>query len=235
MANLELSLSVSWHDTASPLPAATRRKAFAAARRHSRTVRLLRIALPILGVAAIAGLFALTRLGIPLPLDLSSARLSVTPNAVIMEHPNLSGFDGSEREYTVSADRATQPLSNPDQMQLEAIKATISVPGQGATTVTAGAGEYDHGDRTLRLSGDIEVDSSGGYSLRMRDAAIDFEAGTMRSDSPVTVMYSDSEVTGQRFLATEGGQRILFEGGVESTIMPPKRKLPPDERGEPGR
>jgi lipopolysaccharide export system protein LptC len=189
----------------------------------------------VFGVAAVAALFALTRLGLPLPLDLSTARLSVTSNAVIMEHPNLSGFDGSEREYNVSADRATQPLTNPDQMQLDAIKATIGVPGQGTTTVTAGVGEYDHGDRTLRLSGNIAVDSSGGYSLRMRDANIDFAAGTMRSESPVTVTYSDSEVTGQRFLATDGGQRILFEGGVESTIMPPKRKLPADASREPGR
>ncbi len=57
----------------------------------------------------------------------------------------------------------------------------------------------------------------------MTDADIDFNAGTMRSDNPVTVIYADGEITGQRFRATEGGKRILFEGGVSTTIMPPKR------------
>jgi lipopolysaccharide export system protein LptC len=220
-----MSLAAPWHDSAAPATDVARRRAFAAARRHSFRVRMLRVALPLFGLAAIAGLFALTRLGLPGPLDLSAARLSVTPNAVIMENPNLTGFDGDEREYSVAARRAVQPLTSPDQVHLEAIEATVTVPGQGVTTITAGSGDYDHGALTLRLEGDVVVDSSGGYALRMQDADIDFEAGTMRSGNPVTVTYSDSEVTGQRFEATDGGRHLLFTGGVESTIMPPKREM----------
>ncbi len=224
-----MSLAAPWHDSAAPTPDAARQRAFAAARRHSRRVRALRVVLPFLGLAAIAGLFALTRIGLPGPLDLSAARLSVTPNAVIMENPNLTGFDGDDREYSVAARRAVQPLATPDKVHLEAIEATVTVPDQGVTTISAGTGDYDHGAFTLRLEGDIVVDSSGGYALRMHDADIDFEAGTMRSGSPVTVTYSDSEVTGQRFEATDGGRHLLFTGGVRSTIMPPKRGTAPRE------
>jgi hypothetical protein len=46
------------------------------------------------------------------------------------------------------------------------------------------------------------------------------------------VIYADSEITGQRFSATDGGTRILFEGGVRTVVMPPKRKPKQDEPAE---
>ncbi|MGH6924771.1 MAG: LPS export ABC transporter periplasmic protein LptC [Propylenella sp.] len=230
-----MSISASFKGREARLPASARRKAFRAARRHSRNVRLLRILLPAAGVATIAALFVLTRLGLPIALDLSNARLSITPNAVIMEHPNLTGFDGERREYSVAAERAIQSLANPNEVRLEAIKASIGIAEQGVTTIVAGAGLYDHEGRRLRLEGNVSVDSAGGYALRMTDADIDFLGGTMQSAHPVTVIYADSEVTGQRFFATDGGKRVLFEGGVRTIVMPPKRKATqnlPAERAE---
>jgi lipopolysaccharide export system protein LptC len=227
MAGSQMSFSASWQDSGAPGRSLARGKAFDVARRHSRRVRLLRVLLPAAGVAAVAGFFVLTRLGLPTALDLSAARLSITPNAVIMEHPNISGFDGEQREYSVVAARAIQPLANPDQVRLEEIKATITAAGLGTTVVTAGSGSYDHGARTLRLEGNIAVDSAEGYALRMTDADLDFLAGTMRSANAVTVTYADSETTAQRFLATDGGKHIRFEGGVRTTIIPPKRETEP--------
>lgn len=222
-----MSLSASWQDDGSAATAA-RRKAFAAARRHSRGVRLLRILLPAMGLAAVVALFALTHLGLPIPLDLSTARLSVTPNGVVMEHPNLTGFDSDQREYSIAAERAIQSLANPDQVSLEAIKATIKA-ATGATVITAGEGHYDHGGRTLRLDGDIAVESAEGYALRMTDVDIDFQAGTLRSTGPVSVKYADSELNAERVQVTEGGERILFDGGVSATFMPPKRDAAAEE------
>jgi hypothetical protein len=58
----------------------------------------------------------------------------------------------------------------------------------------------------------------------MTDADIDFDAGALRSDNPVTAIFADAEITGQRFTATDGGNRLLFAGGVHTTVMPPKRE-----------
>lgn len=218
-----MSLSASWQDTGLTAPLEARRSALRAARRHSRRVRVLRILLPVVALMGIGALFALTQLGLPLALDLSNARLSITPNAVIMEHPNFTGFAGEGREYSVSAARAVQSLANPDRVQLEAISATIDIADQGVTSVAAGSGKYDHAAGTLRLEGDVTLDSSQGYGLRMREVDIDFNAGTMRSDKPVTVIYADSEIVAERLLASDNGKRIRFEGGVHTTIMPPKR------------
>lgn len=207
-----------------PVERQARARVFATARRHSWLVRLLRVFLPLAGAVAVVGLIAVTHLRLPANLDLSAARLSVTSNAIIMDRPHLTGFDRDKREYSVAAERAVQPLASPDQVALEAIDAKVTVPGQGAATVKADIGDYDHSARTLRLRGDIAIDTTEGYALRMTDADIDFTAGTMVSDNAVRATYKGSEISGERIIVEEGGNIIVFEGKVETTIMPPKRQ-----------
>jgi lipopolysaccharide export system protein LptC len=200
-----------------------RQRAFLAARRHSRWVKRLRVLLPLAGALVVLVFFAVTRLALPGDLDLTVAQLSVTRNSIIMDNPHLTGFDADRREYSVSADRAVQALTDPDKVDLEKIKALVTVTGQGTTEVAAESGSYDNAESALRLHGVIAVESSQGYGLRMNDAAIDFKAGTMSSPNPVTIRYQDSETSGDSIDVSGGGQVIVLEGGVRTTLMPPKR------------
>lgn len=198
--------------------------AFDAARRHSSLVRRLRLLLPLAGVTTLVAFVGAARIAVPEGLDLSVARTTVTRNAIIMEQPKLSGFDKASREYTVTAERATQLLSTPDEVRLEAIRAEIRLAGQGSATVTAAAGDYDNGKATLKLHGGIGLVSSDGYSLAMTDADIDLKGGTLVSANPVRVVYQDSETRGDRLSVREGGGIIVLESGVRTMLMPPKRK-----------
>jgi lipopolysaccharide export system protein LptC len=200
-----------------------RRRVFEAARRHSRLVRRLRVLLPAAGVVTVIAFLVATRIALPGNLDLAGASLSVTRNSIIMDNPHLTGFDADGREYTVGADRAVQPLLNPDRVRLEAIEASVLVPDQGTATITAEAGEYDNRTGLLDLQGAIVVDSSEGYALRMNAADVDLRGGTMTSNNPVSVRYQDSETTGQSLSVTEGGKIIVLQGGVRTTLMPPRR------------
>lgn len=200
-----------------------RRNAFLAARRHSRFVRRMRFMLPAGAVVAILVMVVVARISLPMGLDLSLAKLSVTRNAVIMDNPHLTGFDEDGREYTVRADRAIQQIAAPDMVNLETIEAQITTDSQGTATVTARSGDYDNSAGTLSLDGGIAVDSSQGYSLRLENADIDLENGTLVSTSPVSVRYQDSETTGQGLSVTGGGKSIIIEGSVRTRLMPPKR------------
>jgi lipopolysaccharide export system protein LptC len=212
-----------------------RRLAFQAVRRHSRRVRRLRVLLPLAGGLVVLALGVVTRLGLPADLDLSMARLSVTRNSIIMDHPHLTGFDADKREYSVEAARAIQALTRPDQVRLEEIRATVTVAGQGTATIRAASGDYDNAATTLKLTGGIAVDSSQGYALTMQDADIDLRNGTMRSANPVTISYQDSRTSGQSISVTEGGQNIALEGGVTTILMPPKRAPAPAAPAEPAK
>ena len=226
-----MALSASWQDTSAhphtPAGRPARRRAFAAARRHSRRVGLLRVLLPLAGVLAVAGFVMKTHFALPGDVDLTAASLSVTRNSIIMDRPHLTGFDGDRREYSLLADRAIQPLSSPGQVRLEDIEAKVSAAGHGPTSITAEAGDYDHEKSTLQLLGAIAVDSAEGYRLRMSGANVDFGAETMASENPVSIGYADSEITGQKLSVSDGGKLIVIEGNVRTVLMPPKRAAAP--------
>lgn len=206
-----------------------RLQVFRAARRHSRLVRMLRRGLPVAGVLAIVALAVASRMPAPVDFDFSVARTTVTRNSVVMEHPRLSGFDRSMREYTVTADRATQLLSAPDEVQLERISANLKLPGRGSADIEAGGGAFNNGEGTLDLHGGVDVSSTEGYSLQMAGAAIDMKAGTLVSPSPVRILYQDSETTANRLSVSEGGKIIVLEEQVRTVMMPPKRARPSTE------
>lgn len=211
-----MALTATWRDSSARTGA--RKRAFTAARRHSRRVRALRFLLPVAGVLAVAAFAAKTHFSFPGMADLTSAGLSVTRNSIIMDRPRLTGFAGDKREYTVAADRAIQPLASPGEVRLESLQATLTSATGGVTTISADSGDYDHTNNTLRLFGTIEVNSAEGYKLTMTDADIDFEAETMVTENPVKIGYEDSEITGDRMSATDGGQRIVVEGGVRTVV-----------------
>lgn len=218
-----MAITATWDNAISLPPDADRHRAFRRARRHSRLVRRLRILLPLTGAAIIAILFAATNFSLSVNVDIAGLELSVTPNGIVMANPHLTGFDEDGRHYSVEAARALQALSNPDQVRLEDISATVTVEGQGTATITAAAGDYDNAESTLVLHGGVAIDSSEGYALRMEDADIDFGSGTMVSANPVTISYQDSSTVGDSLHVTGGGSSIVLEGNVRTDIMPPKR------------
>jgi lipopolysaccharide export system protein LptC len=227
---VDMAVSASW-DTGdfvhAPAGRKARRRAFALARRHSRWVVLLRVLLPVGGLLAVAGFVVKAHLGFPGDIDLSAASLSVTKNSIIMDHPHLTGFGADKRGYSLSANRAIQPLNTPGQVRLEEIIAKVTGANQGETNITAEAGDYDHEKNTLQLLGAIAVDSAEGYRLRMSGAHVDFGANTLVTDNPVSIGYGDSEITGQRMSVSNGGKTIVVEGNVRTKVMPPKRAPAP--------
>lgn len=222
-----MAVSASWQTPAAASRGASdrqrRRRAFQAARRHSRWVRRLRILLPSAGGLAVLAFAGIAQFKLPENLDLSAARLSVTPSSIIMDRPHLKGFDEKNQEYSVQADRAVQALANPNAVSLEKIIATIGKAGKVGATITAESGDYDRGKSTMQLHGAISVDSPEGYSVRMTDADIDLGAGTMVSPNPVTVTYGRHKTTGKTIAVAGGGDSIILQGDVRTTLIPEKR------------
>src|SRR3981081_2300079 len=99
---------------------------FAMAARHSRLVRLLRIAVPaavILAMTAIVfvSIFNPFRMLLPkLPLDMGN--LVVSGTKITMESPHLSGYSADRRPYEVWAKTATQDLNDPDTGDIQTLR-----------------------------------------------------------------------------------------------------------------
>src|ERR1041384_3878617 len=150
-------------------------RAFLAARRHSRLVRILRVAVPAAVSFALVVVILITylnplRMLAKLPINVDN--LVVSGTKVTMEQPRLSGFTSDARAYELTADTAAQDMTKPDIVELRNIRAKVEMQDKSIMELTAISGFYDSKGETLRLDRDIRLNTSG-YRARLSEAMID--------------------------------------------------------------
>ena len=202
---------------------------FAVAARHSRMVRLLRVAVPaavILAMAAIIGVsvFNPFRMLMPkLPLDMGN--LVVSGTKITMESPHLSGYSPDQRPYELWAKTATQDLADPNHVDLKALRAKVLMEDRSTLTLDARDGRFDTKEQLLNLSKDIFLQTSSGYEARLSQAFVDIGKGTVTSEEHVDVKLLQGTLTADKLRITGGGDIIRFEGNVVLNLD----KLPAEE------
>lgn len=197
-------------------------RAFRAARRHSRAVRILRVAIPLAVVLGFTGIFLITyfnplRMLAKLPIDVGN--LVVSGTKITMEHPRLSGFTGDARGYELSADAAKQDLTKPDLIELRNIRAKVQMQDKSTVEVYATNGIYDSKGETLKLDQNIVLSSSTGYRGRLSEAMIDIRKGNVVSERPVEVELLQGTLNANRLEIADSGDLVRFGGGVNMTLM----------------
>jgi lipopolysaccharide export system protein LptC len=196
------------------------RRAFRAAMRHSRLVRIVRVGIPVL-VVVVAAAFGAYRWLDPMRalarLPVGAEGIVISGTKIIMQQPRLAGFTKDERPYTVVARTAAKELTNPDVLELEDIRTTIAMPDGRNTVVTARDGRYDGKTEMLRLRNNVVV-SSAEYEVMLDDALINIRAGTVVSERPVEVNMLQGTIKANRIEVAGSGEVIRFEGGVTLVI-----------------
>nr|WP_249150270.1 LPS export ABC transporter periplasmic protein LptC [Bradyrhizobium sp. JYMT SZCCT0180] len=191
---------------------------FASAARHSRMVRVLRIAVPSAVVLAMASIVAVSvfnpfRMLLPkLPVDIGN--LVVSGTKITMESPHLAGFSTDQRPYEVWAKAAIQDLTDPDHMELKAPRAKVMLEDKSTVTMDARTGYYDSKQQLLDLRKDIFLQSSTGYEARLSQAYIDINKGTVTSDEHVDVKLLNGTLVADRLRILNSGEVVRFEGNV---------------------
>ena len=191
---------------------------FASAARHSRLVRILRVAVPgavLLSLAVIVGvsIFNPFRMIMPkLPLD--SGNLVVSGTKITMESPHLAGYTPDRRPYELWAKTATQDITDPDHVDLHDLRAKVLMEDQSTLFLDARNGRFDNKQQQLDLHKDIFLRTSTGYEARLNSAFVDMNKGTVSSDERVDVKLTNGTLTADRLRITEGGDLIRFEGNV---------------------
>jgi lipopolysaccharide export system protein LptC len=196
--------------------------AFRSARRHSRAVRILRVAIPLAVVLGFTGIFLITyfnplRMLAKLPIDVGN--LVVSGTKITMEHPRLSGFTGDARAYELSADAAKQDLTKPDLIELRNIRAKVQMQDKSTVEVSATNGIYDSKGETLKLNQNIVLSSSTGYRGRLSEAMINIRKGNVVSERPVEVELLQGTLNANRLEIADSGDLVRFGGGVNMTLM----------------
>ena len=202
---------------------------FAIAARHSRIVRVLRIAVPAavaLSLAAIilVSIFNPFRLLLPkLPLEMDN--LVVSGTKITMESPHMSGYTQDRRPYEVWAKTATQDVTDPDHVDLKTLRAKVLMEDQSTVTLDALNGLMDTKQQLLDLHKDIYLHTSAGYEAWLSQAFVDMGKGSVTSDEHVDVKWADGRLSADKLKITGGGDVVRFDGHVVMNID----KLPPPE------
>jgi lipopolysaccharide export system protein LptC len=196
---------------------------FAIAARHSRLVRVLRIAVPAVVALAMAGVIAISifnpfrALMKQLPVDMDN--LVVSGSKITMESPHMSGFTPDQRPYEVWAKTATQDLKDPDRVELKTLRAKILQEDRSTVTLEARTGLFDTKAQLLDLRKDIFLQSSTGYEARLSQALLDIGKGTVTSEEPVDVKLLNGTLTADKLRITEKGALVRFEGHVVMNLI----------------
>ena len=208
---------------------------FAAAARHSRMVRVLRVAVPAAVLLAMAGIVAISVFnpfrinGLPkLPVDISN--LVVSGTKITMETPHLAGFSTDQRPYELWAKAAIQDLADPDHVELQTLRAKVMMEDKSTVTMDARTGFFDSKQQMLDLRKDIFLQSSTGYEARLSQAYVDINKGTVTSDEHVDVKLLNGTLTADRLRIINSGEIVRFEGNVVMNLI---MESPPAPEPEP--
>jgi lipopolysaccharide export system protein LptC len=207
---------------------------FAIAARHSRMVRVLRIAVPAAVILAMTAIVAVSifnpfRMLLPkLPLDMGN--LVVSGTKITMESPHLSGYTPDQRPYELWAKSATQDLTDPDHVDLKTLRAKVLMEDRSTVTLDARNGLFDTKQQLLDLHKDIFLQTTAGYEARLTQAFVDMGKGTVTSDEHVDVKLLNGTLTADKLRITGGGEIVRFEGNV---VMNLDNLSPADASGPP--
>jgi lipopolysaccharide export system protein LptC len=190
---------------------------FAIAARHSRRVRVLRIAVPAavgLAMATVIGISLFNPFRMPMPkFDLGN--LVVSGTKITMESPHLSGYSGEDRRpYELWAKTATQDVTDPDHVELHTLRSKVLMEDQSIVTLDAITGLLDNKQQTIDLHKDIHLVTSGGYEAWLSHAFVDMGKGTVDSEEHVDVKLTNGTLSADHLHISDGGGVVRFEGNV---------------------
>lgn len=211
-----------------------RARAFADAHRHSRRVRFLRKAIPVVIVGWVFLAF-FGRLLNPfrpgaMP-EVSVSSVGIEGSKLTMEQPKLSGFKKDNKTYEMVAVTATQDVKNPTKVELKKPVARIEMQKGSFVRLSAGVGYYDSTTEKLIVQQGVTVNADNGLDMRMQEANVDFKSGTVESLKPVEVDMPDGWVKSETMRVTDNGKTIIFEGNVHSQFkaIQPKFEATPGQ------
>ena len=190
---------------------------FAVAARHSRLVRILRIAVPgavALSLAAIIGISIFNpfrMLPIKLP-DMENIVISGTK--ITMDKPHLAGFTPDKRPYEMWATTAVQDVTDPDHVELNKLRTKLLMQDGSTVFLDSLTGLFDNKAQTLELMKDIHLTTTSGYEAWLTQAHVDMVKNTVDSNQHVDVKLTNGTLSSDRLHIINGGEVVVFEGNV---------------------
>lgn len=201
-------------------PAGDRDEAFARAKRHSRRVNWLKIAIPVVAIVTAVGFIGYSYVVSPASVSINVADSTISKDGkLVMANPKLEGFTQDNRPYSMTAERALQDLKDMGLIELETIRANLPFDANNTATLTSPGGLYNRNNNTLDLNkGDLTIKTSDGMSAKLKSAFVDITKGSVRTDLPVVINMNGGKVTANSLQVRNNGKIMVFDKRVRMVI-----------------
>jgi lipopolysaccharide export system protein LptC len=190
-------------------------RAFRAARRHSRRVRVLRLAVPLSMIIVVSAFMLWTWFN-PMRLlrnvpDIGGD-LVVSGTKITMQQPRIIGFTRDSRPYEFTAKAAAQDLTRPDLVELHDLHGSFRLHDNSTSEVAAENGVYNSKKEVLELGKNTVVTSSSGYRVLLDNAVIDVRSAKLVTEQPVQVEMKQGRLDARRMEVLDSGNVLHFDG-----------------------
>jgi len=157
---------------------------------RNRSVALLRLAVPVLGVLVLLGMLGQIYLS-SLASRFGIGRIAVTPERISVEAPEYTGLLSDGSSYRVWATGAEAAITSPDQIVLQ--NAAFSLVRTNGVTMQANAAEavLDMATQQVMIAGETRVEDSSGTGGTLHQSVLDLAAQTLTTTGPVVIDYAD--------------------------------------------
>ena len=166
-------------------------------RRHSRRVRMLKVALPVAAALMVAGFVTHSVMGSLGGTSIDLSGIGIKDGELVMTHPKLDGYTQDNKPYSMSAARAVQDMSNSNRIKLQDIKAKLPLQDNGWANIDAATGTFDRGADTLDIDSPLTVRRHDGAVAHLQSAKVDIGSGQIQSDKPVEIDMSGSRIAAE--------------------------------------
>lgn len=204
---------------------ADRSKSVRSAKRHSRLVRVLRIALP-LGALAIAGYYATTMIavsGIGSKI-VRTALPKIVPTNLAMNNPRYRGFTKDGGAYVVEAKTAQQNANVAGQIDIKTVSGSLTRPDKSTVQLVSDAGYYQSESEIFGLRNNVKITSSTGGWAELSAVDINPKTSIISSNAPVKVGNPTATITAKALEIKQKSKEISFTGSVTTRLTPPATK-----------
>ena len=196
--------------------AGDRARAFRAALRHSRRVRVLRILLPIAALAT-SGLYFLPS-QIKIKTDagtLTIKSFDPSKDGLKMTNPRFSGVNEKFGRYDIQAKTAIQNVKQLEFVTLNEITGNLTSASEQKTLLNAPTGLFHTKKKELIFDKGVEITGEAGIYAKLKTATAYFQEHILMSADPVEMSYHGSTIKAMGMTAHTSESRIVFTGDVQ--------------------
>ncbi|MBA3325782.1 MAG: hypothetical protein H0T41_11165 [Rhodobacteraceae bacterium] len=196
---------------------------------YSRIVAVLKVGLPLIAVAMLAGLFFISDDGrTEGELVFSPADLAALGEGMRVTRPVFSGVTDAADRFRFTAREVMPDAAPPTRAEIVALEGRIDFAEGPGVDLSAATGTLDLESQVLTLAGPVRVTTTDGYDFAAERVKVDLAAGGMRAAGSVAGAGPMGRIDAARLTVTtpEGGggaHMFLFEEDVRLVYDPPSQ------------